>query len=62
MYGTDEDHTILDSVTELERNAFLGCKRLKRITVSDGNRKYYSRDYSIFEKESDEVWILPKGK
>lgn len=57
--GLLESVSIPESVTEIGRNAFYGCDKLKKITVSEKNELFHSGDHGeLFYKKWSDYQLL----
>ncbi len=54
--------TIPASTTRISQSVFSGCPKLKEINVNNDNEKYKSIDGVLFNKDTTEIIIYPKGK
>lgn len=50
------------NITELPYSTFNGCDNLDKITVSEENKKYYSRNGVLYNKNLTEIVVCPPKK
>lgn len=60
--GKSGSHKISAAVNNIKATDFAGCKKLTKIYVASGNKKYCSKDGVLFNKKCTEVLRCPEGR
>ena len=54
--------TIPDNMSNIDEDAFIGCRSLTEIIVDSNNRWYVSKDGVLFDKNIETIICCPEGK